>query len=346
MSKKNILLLHLFVWLFAAFSNLRNVALLADPEQRMVYFVSTLYLAIPFYLFYSLLVPRFLERKRYPGFLVVAAAAVVLLPFPGYTALLLVRAGFQHDFGNFLSPYSLNMHLSGMTVVSMAAAFGTFFKVIVNWVNVVRQKEILEKEKAVSELALLKSKVNPHFLFNTLNNIDVLIYDDRDRASQALLKLSGIMRYMTYETASEYVALSKEIGYISDIVALYSLRISDPSRVRLEIPSGYPDLEIVPMLFIPFIENAFKYATMKGTRPGIDIRFVIDGRTVQFECVNPFEPAGNRPPPGFGGTGIDNVKRRLDYLYPGRYQLGIHGSDGLFTVNLTIHTHGNQVHSH
>lgn len=341
MSKKNIIILHVFTWLFAAFLNLKSFSLLADTEFLFIYLISTLFILVSFYVFYLFVVPQFLEKKRYYLFILVSFATLTLLTFVGYTLLLLVKAIFNHNFKDFYSIYSLKMHLSGMSVVTISATFGSFFKVIVNWLNTVNQKEILEKEKAVSELALLKSKVNPHFLFNTLNNIDVLIYHDPDKASRSLLKLSEIMRYMSYETVSEYVNLSKEIDYISNIVELYRLRVSIPELIKIDIPKNYPDLKIAPMLFIPFIENAFKYATFKGDNAGFTIMFKVEDKTVYFMAINRYDAVEQRVISQQGGTGLANVRQRLEHIYKNRYKLDILDQDGLFKVDLTIDTNGN-----
>jgi len=341
MSKKNVILLHVFIWLFGAFMNLRDFSLLADPELLSVYLISTLFLAVSFYTFYFFVVPRFLEKKRYYLFLLTSCIVLIILTFIGYSSLFLVKAIFGHSFNDFYGVYSLKMHLSGMSVMAIAAAFGTLFKVILNWLNIISQKEKLEKEKAISELALLKSKVNPHFLFNTLNNIDALIYDDPDKASQSLLKLSEIMRYMSYETISEYVSLSKELNYISNIVSLYMLRVSNPELIRLDIPQNYPDLNVAPMLFIPFIENAFKYATFKGKNRGFEIKFRIEETKIYFTIVNHYDTIGRTSGSQYGGTGLTNVKQRLEHIYKEKHNLNITDKDGLFKVELIIDTNGN-----
>lgn len=232
------------------------------------------------------------------------------------------------------------MHLSGMSVVSIAATFGTFFKVMLNWLNAENQKELLEKEKIKSELALLKSKINPHFLFNTLNNIDALIYHDPDKASQSLLKLSEIMRYMSYETVSEFVSLSREIEYIRNIIELHQLRISNPDLIKLDIPQNYPDIRVAPMLLIPFIENAFKYGTFKGSNAGIDIKFKIEDAKVYFTVINHYDISARQTNPKQGGTGLFNVKQRLEHIYKNRYWLDIIDQNGLFKVELIINTNG------
>lgn len=227
-----------------------------------------------------------------------------------------------------------------MSVVSIAATFGTFFKVMLNWLNAVNQREILEKEKVKSELALLKSKMNPHFLFNTLNNIDSLIHHDPNKASQSLLKLSDIMRYMSYETVSEYVNLSKEIAYIINIVELYKLRISNPDIIKLDIPQNYLDLKVTPMLFSPFIENAFKYASFRGPNAGVEISFKIETSKIYFNAINHYDINARRSDSKYGGTGLVNVKQRLEHTYKNRYWLDIIDREGLFKVELIVNTNG------
>lgn len=305
-----------------------------------MFIASTLFLAVPFYLFYFFVVPKFLEKRRYYAFLLTSIVVLGVLPFVGYSLLLLIKAIFTKNFSNFYGIYSLRMHISGFTVVTIAATFGSFFKVMLNWLNAVNQREILEKEKVKSELNLLKSKVNPHFLFNTLNNIDTLIYHDQDKASQSLLKLSEIMRYMSYETVSEYVSLSKEIGYISNIVELYKLRISNPDLIRLDIPQNYPDLKVAPMLFSQFIENAFKYASFKGSNAGVEISFRVEESKIYFIVINHYDTNGRRSDSQYGGTGIANVKQRLEHLYTNRFWLDIIDQAGLFKVELRIMTNG------
>jgi len=340
MSKKNIILLHVFTWLFGAFLNLRDFSLLSNPEPLAIFLASTLFLAIPFYLFYSVLIPKFFDKKQYYLFFLSALISIAFLPFAGYSLLLLIKAIFSQNFENFYGIYSLKMHFSGLSVVTIAAIFGSFFKIMLNWLNYVSQREILEKEKVKSELELLKSKVNPHFLFNTLNNIDALIYHDPDKASQSLLKLSEIMRYMSYETVSEYVNLSKEIGYINNIVELHKLRISNPDQIKIDIPSDYPALKVAPMLFSPFIENAFKYATFKGANAGVEIKFKIEDSKVYFTVSNHYDINARQTNPKQGGTGLLNVKQRLEHIYKSRYWLDIIDQNGLFKVELIINTNG------
>ncbi len=170
------------------------------PEQIVSNVIGFLYLMLVFYLFYLLLVPYFLEQKKITGFFFFSFIFVLIMPFFGYTILFVSRAFFDGSFEHFYRGYSVKMHMSGYYPVMTAAVFGSFFSVIINWFKTLNQKAELDRQKLAVELDLLKSKLNPHFLFNTLNNIDSLITTNPEEASSALIRLSEMMSYLTYET--------------------------------------------------------------------------------------------------------------------------------------------------
>lgn len=341
MKKRAILLLHIFTWLFAAALNINSFTRLKSSEMLIAYCISMLFLVITFYLFYFVYVPAFLQKRRMFHFLVVSAFTIGVIPFFGYSFLLLNKALHSKSSGEFYQGYTLAVHFSGMLTLTIAAIFGSFFKVIISWFHEMDQKEKAEKQRIFSELSLLKNKVNPHFLFNTLNNIDVLIFQDPEKASRALLKLSEIMRYMSYETSSEYIDLDREIKYIENLVELYKLRITDPELISVDFPKIQGSIRIAPALFIPFIENAFKYATFKGEHAGFFIHLSAKGSVVFFRTVNYYDKFFAADGKNGGGTGIDNVKRRLDIMYPQKYDLCIMDSGNKYEVELKIDTNGN-----
>jgi LytS/YehU family sensor histidine kinase len=199
------------------------------------------------------------------------------------------------------------------------------------------QKAELDKQKLAVELDLLKSKLNPHFLFNTLNNIDSLIHKSPDEASAALIRLSEIMRYLTYETSSDVVDLNKEVGYIRNFIELHRMRIKSPEDIRFEI-RGDQNILISPALFVPLIENAFKYATFRTKKPCVDIKLSSENGIVVFETSNYYETNSNGSGNANSGYGINNLKKRLDLTYPGKHQLIIDQGDTLFHTKLTIDT--------
>jgi two-component system LytT family sensor kinase len=339
MSKKRITYIHIFIWHFAAFANLPYSTMSHNmlPQQIVSNIIAFLYLMVVFYLFYLVLVPVFLDRKKITEFFVFSFLIVLLMPFFGYTILFFSRALFDGTFHNFYNGYSVRMHMSGYYPVLTAAVFGSFFRVIINWFTTMNQKAELDKQKLAVELDLLKSKLNPHFLFNTLNNIDSLIHRDSGEASAALLRLSDMMRYLTYETSSEVVELEKEVGYIRNFIELHRIRIKSPEDIRFEV-HGNLDVLITPAIFVPLIENGFKFASFRNNKPGVDIRLSSEKGIVIFNISNFYEIHLSDTGGGHSGSGIINLKKRLELAYPDKHQLIIEQGDTLFQVKLTIDT--------
>jgi two-component system, LytTR family, sensor kinase len=341
MSKKKITYIHIFIWLFAICANLPYSNLWQNPSTMMIvgYIIAFFYLMVVFYLFYLVMVPFLVTRKRLDLFFIISFFTVLVMPFIGYTILFFSRALFEGSFDNFYHDYSFKMHMSGYFPVLTAAVFGSFFGVIINWFKTMNQKAELDKQKLAIELELIKSKLNPHFLFNTLNNIDSLIHNDPDEASSALIRLSEMMRYLTYETVSDVVDLKREIEYIHNFIELNRIRLKTPEDIRFEV-TGDQNVMIPPAIFVPLIENAFKFASFRIKKPCIDIRLSSDNGYVVFDISDYHENIKGRPEKN-SGSGLSNLKKRLDLTYPGNYQLIIEPGEELFHVNLTINTNAN-----
>ncbi|MGD0755869.1 MAG: sensor histidine kinase [Bacteroidales bacterium] len=339
MSKKRITYIHIFIWLFAIFANLANANFNGNIslQQIVSYIIAFLYLMFVFYLFYTVQVPYFLDRKMIAGFFVSSFLIVLIMPFFGYTILYFAKAVFEGTFRDFYHGYSVRMHMNGYFPVLTAAVFGSFFRVIINWFIILNQKSELDKQKLVIELDLLKSKLNPHFLFNTLNNIDSLIHQNSDEASAALIKLSDMMRYLTYETSSDVVGLNREVDYIRNFIELYRIRIKTPEDIRFEV-EGDMNLMISPALFVPLIENAFKFASFRSRKPCVDIKLASAVGIIVFEISNFYEKNSNESETGQSGFGIINLKKRLALTYPDKHQLIIEQKDTIYRVKLTIDT--------
>ncbi len=213
--------------------------------------------------------------------------------------------------------------------------FGFLFKTFIEWIYDRKIKAELEKDKVTSQLELLKSQINPHFLFNTLNNIDVLILNEPKRASDYLKKLSEILRFMLYETNTERVPLSKEIEYIKKYIELQKIRTLNDKFVGLEIVGKMKDRFIAPMIFIHFVENAFKYATNKKIENAISIRFDISDNKVSFLCKNHINST-NVSAHENNGLGFRLIKQRLDLIYRMEYNLNVSHEDNWYIVKLEI----------
>jgi LytS/YehU family sensor histidine kinase len=292
---------------------------------------------LAFYLFYLVLVPFFLDRKKITGFFLSSFLIVLIMPFFGYTILLFVRAIFEGNFHNFYNGYSFKMHMSAYFPILTAAIFGSFFRVIINWFTTMNQKAELDKQKLAIELDLLKSKLNPHFLFNTLNNIDALIHQNPDEASAALIRLSDMMRYLTYETSSDLIELSREVEYIRNFVELYRIRIKTPEKIHFEV-DGKQNILIAPALFIPLIENAFKFADYRNQKPCVDIQLSTENGFVIFDISNYYEKNSELTEASHSGYGIINLRERLRLTYPEKHELIIDQDDSKYNVKLTIDT--------
>ena len=342
MSKKRITYIHIFIWLFAIFANIpyTGIGNKMQPQDIVSNIIAFLYLMVIFYLFYLVLAPLFLNKKKLFEFFGFSFLIVLIMPFFGYTILFFTRALYDGTFDNFYRGYSLKMHMSGYFPVLTAAVFGSFFSVIINWFKTMNQKAELDKQKLAVELDLLKSKLNPHFLFNTLNNIDSLIHTNPEEASAALIRLSEMMRYLTYETTAEVVGLNREVEYIRNFIDLNRIRIKTPDDIRFEV-QGDLNLMISPALFVPLIENAFKYASFRKQKPCIDIHLLAKNNIVIFEISNFHDNNSNNSEGSHSGYGFINLRKRLQLIYPDKHQLVIEPEDSLYKVKLTIDTNEN-----
>lgn len=211
----------------------------------------------------------------------------------------------------------------------------TMIKGFITWYKEIKLKEDLKKKNYEMELNLIKSQVNPHFLFNTLNNIDVLIDKDQMKASDYIKKLSDILRFMLYETKTEKIPVTQELTYIEKYIDLQNLRTVNPAFVNFSIKGNPGNRMSEPMLFIPFIENAFKHSFNKKEIHGIRISFDFKEDSIHFTCSNNYsENQSNNQKES--GLGFGLIEKRLALLYPGRHQLAIQKANGRYTVNLTI----------
>ena len=214
---------------------------------------------------------------------------------------------------------------------TMYAVFGiAFYFMRYSRFNELKETEALLQNRQ-SELSFLRSQINPHFLFNNLNNIYSLVYYQSDQALNAIAGLSELLRYMLYD-ADIVVTLAKEVIYIEKYIALQQLRYEQPEKVRFKINGPVEEALISPLLFIPFVENAFKHGD--ATTPDwLEIDLDVEMGCIHFFCSN---KKATKHKDIIGGIGIENIKKRLALLYPGKYKLEILDNDELFTVKLEL----------
>lgn len=206
-----------------------------------------------------------------------------------------------------------------------------------------KEEEIIvnKNEALQTELKLLKSQINPHFLFNSLNNIYALSVIDSGKTQQSISYLSDMLRYVLYECEQEWVPLEKEITYITNYIKLFSLKSSKPFPITTEFRISKEDIKIAPMLLIPFMENALKHSNIEKRKDTyIQMKIEAEERRIRFEIENSI-PRALVVKDGVGGIGIENVKKRLAILYPGQHELLINETSSAFKVNLNIDLNGN-----
>ncbi|MBS1522095.1 MAG: histidine kinase [Bacteroidetes bacterium] len=206
------------------------------------------------------------------------------------------------------------------------------------WSRVEKMRSELAAVQLDTEVKFLKAQVNPHFLFNTLNNLFSMAQKKgNDDLADGISKLSGMMRYMIYESNEEKVPLKKEIEYLQDCILLNKLRYADKEAiVKFDYPSETDGIFIAPMLFIPFVENAFKHGITIGRSSNIVILLSVNNNELIFTCTNADHSHVQKMNGDSSGVGLDNVKRRLELLYPGKHQLQIVKADNQYKVELNI----------
>ncbi|HEY0297611.1 MAG TPA: histidine kinase, partial [Arachidicoccus sp.] len=216
----------------------------------------------------------------------------------------------------------------------IAFTFSSVSKIISRWFSAEQTKDEITKQQLVTELSLLRSQMNPHFLFNSLNSIYSLTLINNTKASDAVMKLSRIMRYTLEESQSEYVPLANELAFINSYLELQRLRATDKVHIVYDVDEVVNDVKIPPLLLIPFIENAFKFGVSVRQETQIKVTIHVIEKTLMFVCENDIVP--NISLPEGTGTGITNVKRRLELLYDKNYQLHITKEEGKYKVELEL----------
>ena len=295
--------------------------------------ISMVFMAV-FYVNTKLLIPHLFKTKRY--FLYTIASLILLAVYFGIRVIfrdyifdtpaniLLVEKPFQSEFlivTSFLFIYSLSVFNS------LAENY---------FVVTARNREIL-RQRDESELRMLKAQVNPHFLFNTLNNLYSLAYTRSEKTPAAIMALSEIMRYLIYEVGAPQVLAENEVRFLQNYIELEKLRIEDPDKVSLVIEKPAQGLMVSPLVFINFIENAFKHSNIDTDPEGfIQVFLAFRPGVILFTCENSISQLETEKK--VGGMGLTNARSRLSLVYPGKADLKINQTALVYTVNLTITT--------
>ncbi len=285
-----------------------------------------------FYINFLVLIPRYLNHKKYAKYVLAVLAVMLLFGF--------IKYGFAVMFKEFVL-----VREKGMTMTFWSYYLSTFFtslifvflstvlKFTLDWFLNERIQRDLENQRLSAELAFLKSQINPHFLFNSLNTIYSLAYQKSATTPDAILKLSEIMRYMLYECNDNKVDLAKELQYLQNYIDLQKIRFGSKGNVDFEVTGTVDGQQIVPLLLISFIENAFKHGVASDPESPILIRIEVYPERLLFKTENKKHQYNKDPE---GGIGLINVKRRLNLLYPDKFSLDIDDGPEVYSCILLL----------
>jgi len=290
------------------------------------------FLAAFFYFNSFVLIPKLLLPGKILPFILSLLACIGIIVLVNILAAYLFQVFSGHRHHRFYPQIILGPVF--FSVVTFALS--TSFKITSEWFRNEKIKKEMENEKLTSELAFLKSQVNPHFLFNILNNICSLARKKSDDTENAIIKLSQIMRYMLYESKDEKVSLEKEIEYLQNYIELQRMRISEKVNIMFTIEGNPDSLMIEPMLLIPFVENAFKHGISYLEDCTINILLKIDPAKLLFIVENSIIKKGTDEIHTESGIGLKNVLRRLELLYPAKHEINIEENEMKYRVHLII----------
>ena len=293
--------------------------------------------AIIFYSNYFILIDKILFRKRLIQFLLANLVLFVILSWVmdswrGYYLIHILEDVRHHDAG----PPKMMFILRDGMMMALTAALSVAIKMTENWYVIEGEKKELEKARTEAELQNLKSQLNPHFLFNTLNNIYSLIAIDPDRAQFAVHDLSRLLRHVLYEDRQQFVSLDQELVFMRSYIELMSLRLSGKVDLQVDIPEDGRGMRVAPLLFITLIENAFKHGISPSEKSFIHICFRIEtDKKIYCRIENSNFPKKDNDRSG-SGIGLENLRKRLDFLYPGQYHLFLGMEGDQYVAELTL----------
>lgn len=327
----NHILFWVFIYVFYTIPFILSYGFNVDAFINLIYLPFDI-LAV--YFVTGFLIPKFLfQKKRILLFLLGTGAAIAL----NILISQFIKYDIQPRLGFWIvrRPFEVDMFyalLTNFMIIGMASAL-KFLRYSFSFQ--LKQSELVRRS-IQSELGILRSQVNPHFLFNVLNNIDSLIFEDKEKASNAIFLLSKIMRYMLKESSAEKARLDKELDYIRDYLELAKLSFEDPDFLKFEINGVVNQKLIPPLLFIPLIENAVKHCNKQSKLPGIFILFLVDENFIELKTLNFVKRNDFKLPNNGTRTGLKNVEKRLELLHPGKYIFEINSNMEQFEVHLKV----------
>ncbi|HTI10153.1 MAG TPA: sensor histidine kinase [Puia sp.] len=341
-------IIHLAAWVcflllpFVFFPRPRDFSFFSERYLSAFFISNTLLLIAFYYINTYFIIPKLLEQKKFVSYTVIILALLIFYGcFPRiyhyFFGSLQPSSGIRPPNPdrprNFQQPL---LAPGNIAVFLLIFVFSTGIKVINQWLRSEQRNKEIANEKLNAELSFLKAQINPHFLFNTLNNIYALASTQSEYTAPAIMKLSSIMRYVLTEARNDLVPLEKEIQFTTHYIELLKMRLTDKSTIDFTVKGDPLGKQIAPLLLLPFVENAFKYGISTRERSPIIILLEIKEDSLYFSVSNHKHINTSLKVADNTGIGINNTKRRLDLLYDDRHALAIKDEAGIFTVHLNI----------
>jgi sensor histidine kinase YesM len=310
----------------------------SGPDLLYIVKLAILFVLLPsfsvFYICYIFVFPKYIQTRKIGlsfiyGILISAGSSLIaslLISLIFGTKLM-----FKEGYASYIT------ETGSIFIIGFTAGFmSIIIKGFITWYDEIKLKEEMNFKNHQIELALSKSQLDPHFLFNTINNIDVLIQKSPELASEYLNKLSDILRFMLFEAKTEKIALSKEIEYIKKYISLQKIRTSNEHFVNFTANGAISSQTIPSMIIIPFIENAFKHVSNKKTENAITISLLVVDKKIVFECENKYNENGKASLES-NGLGNDLIAKRIELLYPKKHNLVITNQNNTYKVKLVLY---------
>ena len=315
------------VWHNNIFHNILNQCV------NFIFYIGISYLNIFYF------IPKFWEKSKYILFSIVLLITIGIITFINSKIISYWLSFLGGSVASALFD-SMEGYIINLTEVFLIVLISMSTYLIIQQAVKDKYAEELKKKNLETELQLLKSQINPHFLFNSLNSIYVHIPRTAVLARETLEKLSNLLSHQIYDIGQSKVPLLKDISHLKNYCAIEEIRNGDQVEFSMELgeEEELATIEVAPMLFLPFVENAFKHGKNSGKLHFfVKVQLHYQDNTLNFKCINSYEPEGYIPLKG--GLGMTNVKRRLELSYPNRYSLELKDEDGIYEVNLKLKIH-------
>lgn len=334
--KYRVLLLHISFWVLYFSYRIYDIYGYTGLERALIYTgLPTAFNLIASYTHYIFILPILFRDKNWKRYLLLLIALLI----PVFCARILVENQVYAQFvpnEDYFKTLKLSRIISTVWDTLTFLAFTGMIRFALDWFELENKRKQLENEKLNAELNYLKSQINPHFLFNTLHNLNALVYAGAKNANDVIIKLSNIMRYMIYESGKERVSLASEINYMNDYIHLESIRLNNSFKLDFTIDGPVGQIKIAPLMLITFLENAFKHG-VSDQEPDcwINVTLSVTETQLQYRVSNKKIKSArqNKLKSGFG---LDNVKRRLSLSYPDKHVLIVDEADDTYTINVTL----------